>query len=43
MAGLASVFGATGGLSEQTGYGDGPPTEIGESTDYRARTRSPSP
>ena len=36
MAGLASVFGATGGLSEQTGYGDGPPTEIGESTDYRS-------
>jgi crotonobetainyl-CoA:carnitine CoA-transferase CaiB-like acyl-CoA transferase len=35
-AGLASVFGATGGLSEQTGYLDGPPTEIGESTDYRS-------
>ncbi len=35
-AGLASIFGATGGLSEQTGYDDGPPTEIGESTDYRS-------
>ncbi len=35
-AGLASIFGATGGLSEQTGYEDGPPTEIGESTDYRS-------
>ena len=35
-AGLASIFGATGGLSEQTGYIDGPPTEIGESTDYRS-------
>jgi crotonobetainyl-CoA:carnitine CoA-transferase CaiB-like acyl-CoA transferase len=35
-AGLASVFGATGGLSEQTGYEDGPPTEVGESTDYRS-------
>ena len=35
-AGYASVFGATGGLSEQTGYTDGPPCEIGESTDYRS-------
>jgi crotonobetainyl-CoA:carnitine CoA-transferase CaiB-like acyl-CoA transferase len=35
-AGLASIFGATGGLSEQTGYEDGPPIEIGESTDYRS-------
>src|SRR3954468_6834758 len=35
-AGLASIFGATGGLSEQTGYADGPPTEIGESTDFRS-------
>ncbi len=35
-AGLASIFGATGGLSEQTGYEDGPPTEVGESTDYRS-------
>jgi crotonobetainyl-CoA:carnitine CoA-transferase CaiB-like acyl-CoA transferase len=35
-AGLASVFGATGGLGEQTGYPDGPPTEVGESTDYRS-------
>jgi benzylsuccinate CoA-transferase BbsF subunit len=35
-AGLASVFGATGGLGEQTGYSDGPPTEVGESTDYRS-------
>lgn len=35
-AGYASVFGATGGLSEQTGYADGPPCEVGESTDYRS-------
>jgi crotonobetainyl-CoA:carnitine CoA-transferase CaiB-like acyl-CoA transferase len=35
-AGLASIFSAAGGLSEQTGYPDGPPTEIGESTDYRS-------
>jgi crotonobetainyl-CoA:carnitine CoA-transferase CaiB-like acyl-CoA transferase len=35
-AGLASIFGATGGLSEQTGYPDGPPCEVGESTDYRS-------
>jgi crotonobetainyl-CoA:carnitine CoA-transferase CaiB-like acyl-CoA transferase len=35
-AGLASVFGAAGGLSTQTGYRDGPPSEIGESTDYRS-------
>ena len=35
-AGLASIFGATGGLSDQTGYPDGPPTEVGESTDYRS-------
>jgi crotonobetainyl-CoA:carnitine CoA-transferase CaiB-like acyl-CoA transferase len=35
-AGLASVFSATGGLGEQTGYRDGPPTEVGESTDYRS-------
>jgi crotonobetainyl-CoA:carnitine CoA-transferase CaiB-like acyl-CoA transferase len=35
-AGLASIFGATGGLCEQTGYRDGPPTEVGESTDYRS-------
>jgi crotonobetainyl-CoA:carnitine CoA-transferase CaiB-like acyl-CoA transferase len=35
-AGLASIFGASGGLSEQTGYPDGPPTEVGESTDYRS-------
>ncbi len=35
-AGLASIFGATGGLSHQTGYADGPPTEVGESTDYRS-------
>jgi benzylsuccinate CoA-transferase BbsF subunit len=35
-AGLASVFGAAGGLSTQTGYDDGPPSEIGESTDYRS-------
>lgn len=35
-AGLASIFGATGGLSAQTGYADGPPTEVGESNDYRS-------
>ena len=35
-AGFASVFGATGGLSGQTGYPDGPPSEVGESTDYRS-------
>lgn len=35
-AGLASIFGALGGLGEQTGYADGPPTEVGESTDYRS-------
>ncbi len=35
-AGLASIFGATGGLGEQTGYTDGPPSEVGESTDYRS-------
>ena len=38
--GLASIFGATGGLCEQTGYADGPPTEIGESTDYRSGERA---
>ena len=35
-AGLATIFGATGGLCEQTGYPDGPPVSIGESTDYRS-------
>jgi crotonobetainyl-CoA:carnitine CoA-transferase CaiB-like acyl-CoA transferase len=35
-AGLASIFGAAGGLGEQTGYADGPPCEVGESTDYRS-------
>ena len=35
-AGLATIFGATGGLCEQTGYADGPPCEVGESTDYRS-------
>jgi crotonobetainyl-CoA:carnitine CoA-transferase CaiB-like acyl-CoA transferase len=35
-AGLASIFAATGGVSVQTGYGDGPPTEVGESMDYRS-------
>jgi benzylsuccinate CoA-transferase BbsF subunit len=35
-AGLASIFAAGGGLSEQTGYPDGPPTEVGESTDRRS-------
>jgi benzylsuccinate CoA-transferase BbsF subunit len=35
-AGLASIFAATGGLSEQTGYPDAPPTLIGESPDFRS-------
>jgi benzylsuccinate CoA-transferase BbsF subunit len=35
-AGLASIFAATGGVSVQTGYLDGPPTEVGESMDYRS-------
>jgi crotonobetainyl-CoA:carnitine CoA-transferase CaiB-like acyl-CoA transferase len=35
-AGLASIFAATGGLSEQTGYPDGPPVEVGDSTDFRS-------
>jgi crotonobetainyl-CoA:carnitine CoA-transferase CaiB-like acyl-CoA transferase len=35
-AGLASIFSASGGLGEQTGYADGPPTDVGESTDYRS-------
>jgi crotonobetainyl-CoA:carnitine CoA-transferase CaiB-like acyl-CoA transferase len=35
-AGLASIFAATGGVSVQTGYHDGPPTEVGESMDYRS-------
>ncbi len=35
-AGLASIFSAAGGLGHQTGYADGPPTEVGESTDYRS-------
>jgi len=35
-AGLASIFAAVGGVSEQTGYGDVPPTLIGESPDFRS-------
>lgn len=35
-AGLASIFAATGGLSVQTGYADGPPTEVGDPVDYRS-------
>lgn len=35
-AGVASVFAATGGLSHQTGYRDGPPTEVGDPMDYRS-------
>ena len=35
-AGLAGIFSAAGGLSGQTGYSDGPPTEVGESMDYRS-------
>ena len=37
-AGLASIFAATGGLSDQTGYPDGPPTEVGDPVDYRSGT-----
>jgi crotonobetainyl-CoA:carnitine CoA-transferase CaiB-like acyl-CoA transferase len=35
-AGLASIFAASGGLSVQTGYRDGPPTEIADPMDYRS-------
>lgn len=35
-AGLASIFAAVGGVSEQTGYPDAPPTLIGESPDFRS-------
>lgn len=35
-AGLASIFAAMGGVSEQTGYPDAPPTLIGESPDFRS-------
>lgn len=34
-AGYAFVFAATGGLSAQTGYVDGPPMWVPESTDFR--------
>ena len=37
-AGLASIFAASGGLSEQTGYPDGPPTQLTDPMDYRAGT-----
>jgi crotonobetainyl-CoA:carnitine CoA-transferase CaiB-like acyl-CoA transferase len=37
-AGLASIFAASGGLSAQTGYPDGPPTEIADPMDYRSGT-----
>jgi crotonobetainyl-CoA:carnitine CoA-transferase CaiB-like acyl-CoA transferase len=37
-AGLASIFAASGGLSVQTGYPDGPPTEVGDPMDYRSGT-----
>jgi crotonobetainyl-CoA:carnitine CoA-transferase CaiB-like acyl-CoA transferase len=37
-AGLASIFAAAGGLSEQTGYPDGPPTQLTDPMDYRAGT-----
>ncbi len=36
--GLASIFAASGGLSGQTGYPDGPPTEVGDPMDYRSGT-----
>jgi crotonobetainyl-CoA:carnitine CoA-transferase CaiB-like acyl-CoA transferase len=35
-AGLASIFAASGGLSVQTGYRDGPPTEVADPMDYRS-------
>jgi crotonobetainyl-CoA:carnitine CoA-transferase CaiB-like acyl-CoA transferase len=35
-AGLASIFAASGGLSVQTGYADGPPTEVSDTMDYRS-------
>ncbi|WP_248824885.1 CaiB/BaiF CoA-transferase family protein [Frankia umida] len=35
-AGLASIFSATGGLSVQSGYPDGPPTDVGDPVDYRS-------
>ena len=35
-AGLASIFAASGGLSLQTGYEDGPPTEGSDTMDYRS-------
>jgi crotonobetainyl-CoA:carnitine CoA-transferase CaiB-like acyl-CoA transferase len=35
-AGLASIFAASGGLSVQTGYEDGPPTEGSDPMDYRS-------
>ncbi len=34
-AGLAGIFAASGGLSEQTGYADGPPTQLTDPMDYR--------
>ncbi|HUJ67696.1 MAG TPA: CoA transferase, partial [Acidimicrobiales bacterium] len=37
-AGLASIFAASGGLSVQTGYEDGPPTEGSDTMDYRSGT-----
>jgi crotonobetainyl-CoA:carnitine CoA-transferase CaiB-like acyl-CoA transferase len=37
-AGLASIFAATAGLSVQTGYEDGPPTEGSDTMDYRSGT-----
>lgn len=37
-AGLASIFAASGGLSAQTGYEDGPPTEVSDTMDYRCGT-----
>ena len=35
-AGLASIFAAAGGFSEQTGYPDGPPSQLTDPMDYRA-------
>lgn len=35
-AGLASIFAASGGLSVQSGYRDGPPTEVTDPMDYRS-------
>jgi crotonobetainyl-CoA:carnitine CoA-transferase CaiB-like acyl-CoA transferase len=35
-AGFAMTFAATGGIDDQTGYPDGPPTQLGFSPDFRS-------